>query len=275
MSIWKASEETDSQIETLFLSKLRQAKIVHEISFYVGLVFTTLFYWNLGGDSIYWSMLFAALGFVIDFTKKSELEISAFTTEKVSRWRKRTLALILTGVSLLGSLGASLTRASAVTSAESVAVDTAAIDARIALAQQNIALWQNILKNYPYDYVRARDAAAQKIDQYSQDLETAQAELSVKQQANAGVERRSDMFSLLARFFNIKDYETFMVVLLMIGAAGIDLSFWVTMPPYWKRRANLPKPAPQEIKTPAPRVVEADTPQKSPGPKTTKQASLF
>lgn len=236
---WRPRQKTAQE---LLDATTRRAQMTHEASFYVSLAFSVFFYWGLGGGKIVWNILFACLGLVIDFTKRSELELSSFERDFWIRNRRRFFALVLTSVSILAALSASLTRAASVARTEQVASNTDGEKLRVANAQKNVTIWQDVISGLPFNYATERTKAADRLAVAQAELANAQAELDRKSAAGAGKELRIDTFAELAAFFGVANYQTFMVLLLMVGAIGAELSFWLTLTPHWRNQPEAETP---------------------------------
>lgn len=206
---------------------------VHKYNFYVSLAMTMIFFWNLGGKSPFWCIVFVGVGIGIDLTRDAELTVASWTESKRERIRKKSLALLLTVVSLLASLGSSLLRAEAVVSESVFASSTQTIDREIARLEAEYAGRARRIEAFPLDWFTRRAAEEQANSATADRLSALYAERDAAVGGTGMRESLGDMLALLARFFGItspEGYKDFLVILMMMAALGTELSFWFTTP---------------------------------------------
>lgn len=218
--------------EELLSRRRKNVEIVHELAFFSTLSLTVMFFWFLGGKSLLWNIILSCFGAILEFTKKSQLELAAVTKESVERRGRKFVALILAFFTLLSGLGAALNRTLVVSSEEKVAADTTSIDREIESLWKTVAIQQE--QQQTATKSAWRDDAAEKEEDARKEIKTLEAQKKAILNQGVGTERVSDMFSLLAQFFRFSSAESFMVFLLMLSQAAMELSFWVTIPQYWK-----------------------------------------
>jgi hypothetical protein len=237
--------------EELLARRRMTVEIVHECAFYATLALTVLFFWALGGKNLLWNIILAAFGAILDINKKSQLELAAVTLERRERTWRKFVALLLSAFTLLAGLGAALNRTLVVTSAEAAAVDTSDIDREIESQWKTVAIQQE--QQNTATRAAWRDDAAAKEEAARKEIKRLQTLKAEKLAGSGSVERVSDMFDLLAKFFHFQNAGAFMVLLLMLAQVAMELSLWVTTPQYWKEMAGTEKP-----------VEKAEKPQKTP-----------
>lgn len=206
---------------------------VHKYNFYVSLAMTMIFFWNFGGRSIFWNLVFVAVGIGIDLTRDAELGVASWTNEKRERVRKKSLAMLLTIISLVASLASSLLRAEAVVSESVMASSTEAIDREIARLEAEYAARTKRIEAFPLDWFTRRAAEEQANSATADRLSTLYSEREAARVSGGGTESLGDMLTLLARFFGVtspEGYKSFLVILMMMAAFGTELSFWFTTP---------------------------------------------
>lgn len=234
--------------EEMLIRRRKTVEIVHECAFCATLALTVLFFWSLGGKSYLWNIILAAFGAILDFNKKSQLELAAVTTGRGERRVRKLVALILAAFTLLSGLGAALNRTLIVTQEEAVAVNTVSIDKEIGEWEKDLAIQQE--QQNTATRKEWRDDAYAKAEKAKNELKKLRDKRDSLLQNSVKTEKVSDMFDLLARTLRFKDAGTFMVVLLMLAQAAMELSLWVTTPQYWKEMGG--KPSKTESNTEAP-----------------------
>jgi hypothetical protein len=217
--------------------RIRNSDIVHEYTFVVSVAFSIIFWFLLGGGNWWWGILFASLGIAIDLSKRSELDIAAVTENREDRRRHKAAAFLFVGISLLGSLGSALLRAATVIKREEIANDTGAIDRMIAAQEKIFAANMEILQGLPENYTTERKRCRDSADAALLEVKKLSAEREVKLIAASSKESTSDMFDQLATFFKVKNPKNFMILLLMIAATCLEISYWMTATQYWKNES--------------------------------------
>lgn len=92
-------------LEEAISRRRKTVEIVHELAFYATLSLTVMFFWALGGKYLLWNIILASFGAILDFTKKSQLELAAVTKDKKDRRGRKFVALMLSFFTLLAGLG--------------------------------------------------------------------------------------------------------------------------------------------------------------------------
>ena len=218
--------------EELLSRRRKTVEIVHELAFVSTLSLTIMFFWALGGKSLLWNVILSCFGAILEFTKKSQLELAAVTKERWERRGRKFVALVLAFFTLLSGLGAALNRTLVVSSEEKIVTDTSAIDRDIESLWDTVALQQE--QQRTATKTAWRDDAASKEAKAREEIKALEAKKNAILNQGVGVERVTDMFALLAQFFRFSSAGSFMVFLLMLSQAAMELSFWVTIPQYWK-----------------------------------------
>lgn len=210
--------------------QISMSRVVNNYTFGVSLVFTVIF-WYLIGGSMLWGSLFALTGIGIDLSKKIQIDAANSSKDGRERRKRYAIALVFTAVSLLGSLGAALARASSVTNMEEVLYDTTLIDQRLDMEMKNYNIQIEAVARLPWNAYTERGKIQAEIDKGKAEisklsLEKRRAELESAAEDTSEVA----MFKSMAKFFRIGDYRQFMVILLMFAAIALEIGYWTTVP---------------------------------------------
>jgi hypothetical protein len=193
------------------------------------------FWWFLGGVW-YWSIAFASLGAGIEFAEKTQLELAAVTKEKRDRWRMKFVAFIFCLISILGSLGASLMRASVVVSQSIAAKDKTEVDSIVTIAKEDYLSKKAQYDKLGENYITEKKRLEPIVDEAREKYETAVANAGKfsREAAVANEADSSEAFVLLAGFFHAENMKNFMVFILMLLSVATKIAFWNTCRPLYK-----------------------------------------